>query len=117
MNASGTNAAKLMRMEELLRQQRETFDQQKSQESKWFNLRLQMGYTAALMLPLIALVCTYILFESDSFPATVVTSAGATLFVDILGLITAVWKVVLNPNSNTQLKPVVPNDILSLEEK
>lgn len=97
----------LLRLEEQLRQERETFDHRKLQDSRWFSLRLRMGYTAAVMLPLVAMACAYVLFNHPQFPQSVVTSAGAALLVDVLGLVVAVWKVVLNPGSLTRLDPVI----------
>ena len=97
----------LLRLEEQLRQERETFDHRKLQDARWFVLRLRMGYTAAVMLPVVALACAYVLLNHPQFPASVVTSAGAALLVDVLGLVVAVWKVVLNPGSVTRLDPVI----------
>ena len=101
------SAQALLRLEERLRQERETFDQRKDQESRWFALRLRMGYTAAIMLPAVALGCGYVLLNHPSFPSAVITSAGAALFTDVLGLLVAVWKVVLNPGSVTRLEPII----------
>lgn len=97
----------LLRLEEQLRQERETFDHRKMQDTRWFALRLQMGYTAAIMLPLVALACAYVLLNHPIFPASVVASAGVALLVDVVGLVVAVWKVVLNPGSVTRLDPVI----------
>src|SRR5438874_6530357 len=107
MNEPNLSAQALLRLEERLRQERETFDQRKSQESRWFSLRLRMGYTAAVVLPAVALACGYILFNNSAFPSSVVTAAGGALFADVLGLMVAVWKVVLNPGSITRLEPII----------
>ena len=94
------------RATEQLRQERETFDQAKQHEGRWFVLRLVMGYSAVLLLGAIMAVASYVLFNSSSFPAGVVTAAGAALFVDVLGLLMAVWKIALNPNFSARLAPV-----------
>lgn len=94
------------RATEQLRQERETFDQAKQHEGRWFVLRLVMGYSAVLLLGAIMAVASYVLFNSASFPASVVTAAGAALFVDVLGLLIAVWKIALNPNFYARLAPV-----------
>jgi hypothetical protein len=107
MSDANVSPQALLRLEEQLRQERETFDHRKLQDSKWFLLRLRMGYTAAVMLPVVAIACAYVLFNHPQFPGSVVTSAGAALLVDVLGLIVAVWKVVLNPGSVTRLDPVI----------
>ena len=110
MSDPPVTASALLRIEERLRQERETFDQRKEQEAKWFSLRLRMGYIAALMLPSVAIVAGYILINSASYVSTVVTSAGAALFLDVLGLLAAVWKVVLNPGSVTRLEPIITDE-------
>ncbi|MEQ8690199.1 MAG: hypothetical protein RIC89_05095, partial [Pseudomonadales bacterium] len=100
------DASQLATIEERLRQERETFDQRKEQEGRWFSLRLRMGYTAVVLLPTVAIICGYILLNSNTFPAAVVTSAGAALFVDILGLVAAVFKLVFHERAVTKLEPV-----------
>ncbi|GAB7028144.1 hypothetical protein [Geotalea toluenoxydans] len=90
---------------EKLRQEKETFDQRKTQENLWFTLRLVMGYSAVFLLGVIMVVSSYIVFKHSEFPPEVVTAAGAALFGDVLGLIVCVWKIVLNPNYMTKLEP------------
>lgn len=94
------------RATEQLRQERETFDQAKQHEGRWFVLRLVMGYSAVLLLGAIMVIASYVLFNSSVFPASVVTAAGAALFVDVLGLLIVVWKIALNPNFYARLAPV-----------
>jgi len=107
VNGNDLSPQALLRIEEQLRQERETFDHRKGQDARWFVLRLRMGYTAAVMLPTIAFACAYVLLNSTAFQPTVVASAGAALLADILGLLVAVWKVVLNTGSVTRLEPVI----------
>ena len=94
------------RAAEQIRQERETFNQRKQQDTQWFILKLVMGFFAVILLASVLIIATYILLSNNKFPASVVTSAGVALFVDILGLIISVWKIVLNPNSVTKLEPV-----------
>ena len=94
------------RAAEKIRQERETFDQRKRQDSQWFILKLIMGFFSVILLATVLVISTYILVNNTKFPVTVVASAGAAMFVDILGLIISVWKIVLNPNSITKLEPV-----------
>jgi uncharacterized membrane protein YqjE len=101
-----SNGNKLTKAAESLRQESETFDQQKRHDRLWFYLRLVMGYTAVVGLLSILVICVIIIFNSDTFPAQIVNWAGPSLFVDILGLIFTVWRVVLNPNFSTKLEPV-----------
>ncbi len=96
---------------ENVRQERETFNQSKKHENRWFSLRLIMGYLSVILIPAIMFVCSYIIFNAFSFEKTVVNYASAALFVDVLGLVVGVWKVVLNPASVTKLKPVTEVDL------
>lgn len=91
---------------ERLRQEKETFEQRRQQEDRWFSLRLRMGYTAIFLLPSVAAISAYIILNSSEFSTATVTTATSALFVDVLGLMAAIWKVVLNPESITKLGPV-----------
>jgi hypothetical protein len=96
----------LARAAEQLRQEQETFNQAKQHERQWFLLRLAMGYSAIALLTAVMGVASYILFDAAAFSVAVVSSAGAALFVDILGLFIGVWKIALNPNFNARLAPI-----------
>lgn len=98
------------RAAEKIRQERETFNQRKKQDSQWFILKLVMGFVSIILLAAVLFIATYILFNNKQYPTSVVTSAGVALFVDILGLIISIWKIVLNPNSITKLEPITKND-------
>lgn len=93
---------------ERLRQERETFDQQKRQDQHWFQLRLVMGGVAVLVIPAVFIVCIWLLADPDQSPTTK-TLAASTLLVDVLSLAAAVWKIVLSPASLTRLAPVTAN--------
>lgn len=111
------SAAKLLRLEEQIRQEQETFNLRKSHEEQWFNLRLRMGYIAALLLPLILIICSLIIYHHSLFPAEIVTLASTGLLVDILGFMVAVWKLVLNPSSIIKTEPISTGfDKLSADE-
>ena len=65
-----------------------------------------MGYAAVALLAAIMFVASYVLFNAEDFPLSVVTAAGAALFADVLGLLIAVWKIALNPHFYARLEPV-----------
>jgi hypothetical protein len=65
-----------------------------------------MGYTAVLLLLSFFAVCVYIFFHHSELPTVVVTSAGGAFFVDVVGLVIAVWKIVFKPDFMTKLAPV-----------
>lgn len=106
MTINKVTSIEVERALERMRQERETFDQRKAHENRWFILRLVMGYSAVFLLGTVCVVSAIILFNNKSFPDNVVIAAGAALFVDILGLLISVWKIALNPEFMTKLKPV-----------
>ena len=81
------------------------FDQWKDQNDSWFHLRRNMGYASIVLIVVIMAVSSFILLSSALYPTGVVVAAATALFVDILGLFAAVWKIVLNPNSIPQIGP------------
>ena len=90
---------------ERLRQERETFDQCRTQDHRWFHLRLGMGVMAVLVIPAVVAICVWVLADASQ-SETVKGLAATALLVDVLSLVAAVWKVVLNPASLTKLAPV-----------
>lgn len=107
MAPANIDAVKLLRLEEQIRQEREIFDQRKTHEERWFTLRLRMGYMAIVLLPLVMLITSYIVLHHENFPSAVVTSSAAALFVDVLGLLISIWKLVLNPSSVSKAEPLI----------
>ena len=94
---------RIERAMEQLRQEREVFEQRKAQESRWFVLRLTMGYASLILLLAVMVICSIVLFNSSRFPEFTVKAAGAALFADVLGLLIGVWKIVLKPDFITKL--------------
>jgi hypothetical protein len=109
--ADGLTPIDIQRALEQLRQERETFDQRKLQDARWFMLRMSMGLLALIIIPVFILICI-VLLSNPHQSAAVKSLAASALLVDILGLVAAVWKVVLNPASLTRLSPVTssPSD-------
>lgn len=100
---------------EQLRQEREVFDQRKNQESRWFLLRLTMGYTSVVLLFAVIAISTLVLFNSSSFPEFTVKAAGAALFADVVGLLIGVWKIVLKPDFITKLSPETQQELPEMD--
>lgn len=90
-----TRAVVLATANERLRQERETFDQRKEQDRRWFKLRMAMGWLAVVLLPLLGAAAFYVLYNNDEFTPATVTAASAAFFVDVVGLVISIWKVVL----------------------
>ena len=74
-------------------------------ESRWFILRLIMGYSSVLLLFAVIIISAIVLFNSQHFPEFTVKAAGAALFADVVGLLVGVWKIVLKPDFVTKLTP------------
>lgn len=95
-----------------LRQEQETFDQKKEQDARWFVLRMAMGILAMLVIPAMVVICALIISDPHQ-DVMVKRLAASALLVDILGLMGAVWRVILNPRSVSQLAPVTGADEVS----
>jgi hypothetical protein len=106
MSAPSVSAIDIERATEQLRQERETFDQQKQHDNRWFILRLAMGYSSIGLLAAILVISSWIIFHAGAFSQTVVNAAGGALFVDTIGLAISVWKGVLKPTGSQKLGPV-----------
>ena len=104
-NTPSTSIA-IQRAFEQLRQERETFEQKRRHATRWFTLQLIMGYGSIIVLGGIACAAGWVLFNNSDFSGSVITLAATALFVDVLGLVAAVWKIVLNPNFYAPLSPV-----------
>jgi hypothetical protein len=91
---------------ERTRQETAIFEEQLVQERRWFHLRLTMGYVVVVLLLGIALISGYILVNETAYSGPTRTAAAAALFVDVLGLIVGMFRVVLPPQNATKLTPV-----------
>ncbi len=91
---------------ERLRQERETFDQHKFHENRWFTLRLAMGYAAVAVLVGVFLVCWWVFLNHAALPSVIVLAASTAFCGDVVGVVVTVWKMVFNPDFMTQLAPV-----------
>jgi hypothetical protein len=111
MSTFTVNPVEIERAVEQLRQERETFDQQKLQDAKSFTLRLVMGYSSVALLAGILSISSFIILNANVFSAGVVGAASGAVFVDAIGLVVSVWKGVLNPRSNEKLAPVTKGRI------
>lgn len=96
---------RMQREVERLRQERETFDQQKLQDKRSFRLRMTMGYVAVGVIPAVVAICVWLLID-PGMTVQIKTIAVTALLVDVLGLAVAVWKLVLGSGPMTRLQPV-----------
>jgi hypothetical protein len=87
--------------EERLRQERETFNQRKQQDARWFVIRQAMSWVAIILVPTIAATCGWIIFDHHDFTTATVTIAASALLFDILGLFISIWKIILGSGPQT----------------
>jgi hypothetical protein len=107
VNSSGPLAER--KAVQRLSQEQATFEQKKLQDARWFILRMAMGILAMLIIPTMIVLCVLII--SDPHQDMIVKRlAASALLVDILGLMCAVWRVILNPASVSQLAPITAVD-------
>lgn len=104
--AETKDAITFARAEEQLRQEREAFDQKKKQDQIWFYLRLATGIVALLLLLALCPACFYIFVNHKLFTDIVVKAAVGSLFVDLVGLIVLIVKVVIGGGHVKPLEPV-----------
>lgn len=107
--ATAENQLAVAEASEHLRQTQETFDQLKSQDRRWFNLRHAMGWVAVVLLPVICGVSAFVIFDHSAFDNGTVVFASGALFVDSLALVAAVWRLVLGKGPEN-LRPIAPSD-------
>jgi hypothetical protein len=100
-----TDTIAIATAEERLRQERETFNQRKDQDARWFVIRLVMAWTAVVLLPAIGITCGWIIFKSHEFTSATVAVATSALLADTLGIVVSIWKVVMGSGPQA-LEPV-----------
>lgn len=105
VDAGESEAIALQRALERLRQERETFDQVKKHDNRWFGLRLAIGIVAVVVLPVIVGISGYVLVDGG-YSERIQQICAVALVGDVLALVGAVFKIVLNPASLTRLEPV-----------
>lgn len=104
------------RATEQLRQEREVFDLRKSQEARWFVLQITMGWASVFLLIAVIVICAYVLLNNTNFDEFTVKAAGAAIFVDVVGLIIGIWKIVLKPDLVTKLTPETQQELGEADE-
>jgi len=98
------DALVIAQLSERLRQERELFDQRKAQDRKQFFLWMVMGWTAVVLFVAICAFCGFIVLNYRDFSSGTVGAATSALLVEALGLVIAVWKIVLG-NGPRDLEP------------
>lgn len=94
------------RAREQLRHERETFEQARAHDDRWFMLRLAMGYVGVGLMVLVAAVGVYVILHPERYSPTVLGLAATALLVDVVGLGAANFKLDLPQGSAERLQPV-----------
>ena len=82
---------------QMLSHREQIFKLKIKQERLWFTLRLCIGYTSLIILPVALFSCVFIIMNHSIFPETIITSAGYALSGGVLGLSASTWKIIVNP--------------------
>ena len=82
--------------DEVLRQEREIFDQNIRHAEQKFQLQLVMDYSVVLLVFAIFILGTIIILNHRKFPKRIVAWAGPALFIYILGWAFTLWKILLH---------------------
>lgn len=109
------DAVALMRAQEQVRQERETFDYQMKQGRRWALLRITMGWIAAASLPTVVFVCWWIVSREAWMPVRVKELATGALLIDVLGLVVWVWRGVVGSSPNAPVVPVTSGAVRGAE--
>lgn len=94
------------REEEQLRQERETFDQHHREAQSWSKVRVCMGWTSLVLFPIVTGAAVFVLVDHDAFTTTATTAASGAVLAQAIGLIVAVWRLILGKGP-AQLTPVI----------
>src|SRR5690242_2050451 len=91
---------------EQLRQEKETFDQAKSQDERSFRVRLAFAWAAVLILPTALVTAIVILIFHRDFSDLVVETAAVSLLVDTLSTGASLYRIMITGLPRKELKPV-----------
>jgi len=96
----------LAQLAERLRQEKETFDQAKSQDERTFRVRLAFAWVAVLILPSVLVTSIIVLVFHEDFSDFVVRSAAVALFTDALATGASLYRIMITGLPKRELKPV-----------
>jgi ABC-type transport system involved in cytochrome c biogenesis permease component len=96
----------LAQLTERLRQEKETFDQAKSQDERAFRVRLAFAWVAVIILPAVLVSAIMVLTFHRDFNDFVVRFAAAALFVDALSTGGSLYRIMITGLPKRELKPV-----------
>jgi hypothetical protein len=108
------DAVSLMRAQEQVRQERDAFNSQLQQYRRMAVLRFAMGCIALGMLPLVAIFCWWLIVHSSQASSTTKEIAAATLLIDVIGLVTWIWRGVVGTSPVTQVSPVTTGAVADI---
>lgn len=91
---------------EQLRQQERTYDQHHDEARAWEKVRLCMGWMSVALLPVVTAAAVFVLVDHGAFSTTATTAATGTVLAQTVGLVAAVWRLVLGKGP-AQLAPVI----------
>jgi hypothetical protein len=94
-----------------LEQEKICFIESRKHYIRWNLLKLVMGYSAIVILICIMLICGIVIFNYTRFSERIIFSCICALFIDIVGLMVSIYKIVLKENNISELKPITKREI------
>lgn len=91
---------------ERLRQERETFEVQKSQSRWWFGLRFATATTLLALAIGVFGISALIILSPDRYSPDAVLGSGFVMLLDLAALVGAALSALLKPSSQPSLSPV-----------
>jgi hypothetical protein len=107
----------LAQLTERLRQEKETFDQAKSQDERAFRVRLAFAWVAVVILPAVLIAAIMVLTFHRDFNDFVIRFAAAALFVDGLSTGASLYRIMVTGLPKRELKPVTTAPTLPRKTK
>ncbi|GAA2658976.1 MULTISPECIES: hypothetical protein [Actinosynnema] len=99
-------AVQLAQAEERLRQEALIADENLAHARAMRRVKVAASWTAVLVMPFVAFACVYVLTNYEDFPAQLITTASATLFVGVFGVASAAYRsMVVRKTPESPLRP------------
>jgi len=92
-------AVRLAQANQRLEQERKVFDRSLERDRKLTRVQTAMSWIILIMLPSVAVACIVVFINASALPVSVVTSASAAFFVDVVGVVIAGYKALLPARS------------------
>jgi hypothetical protein len=94
-----------------LEQEKICFEESRKHYNRWNILKLVLGYSAIAILICIMFICGFIIFNYTKFSDEIILSCICALFIDIVGLMVSIYKIVLKENHISEFKQTTKREL------